>query len=263
MKNYHSFLVFLLVILTGRLFAQAEVEISTPQLELTKNTISINYEIVNSSRNDLFYIWIEVTDTTGNRIDAKNLSGDIGENIRGGGRKRIEWDLTADSMYLDAGIYIQVYGEKKIPLVAGPKTQVTGYTNPYIAMGQSIILPGWGLSRSTGKKLHIVAGVLGYSCLTASVVFNRIGISTYEKYRTTGDMSQVEGLYNKSVLQDDLSEAFAYSAIGIWAADLIWTYAVVAGKNKSRKSKHADMIMIQPVFNPGFQSPMLGLRYTF
>jgi hypothetical protein len=271
MKNYHSFLVFLLVILTGRLFAQKEVQISAPQLELSGNLISISYEILNSSRNDLYTIWIEVTDTAGNSIEAKSLSGDCGENVKGGGKKKIKWDLAADSTYLDAGIYVQVYGERKVPLVAEPlvgeetrpESKQTNYINPYIALGQSALYPGWGLSKCTGKKIYLINGILGYGCIATAIIFNQVGISTYDNYLTTGDMTQVDGLYEKAVLQDNISEASAYTAIGVWAASLVWTYVVVARTNNGRKEKQADLLRIQPICDPGYQSLMLGFRYTF
>ena len=92
-------------------YSQETARLTKPSLELKDNQINIFYDILNSQQTDTFRIWIEITDSTGKIIDAKSVSGDIGYNVSGGNNKMIIWNLAADSIYLDAGIYIQVNAE--------------------------------------------------------------------------------------------------------------------------------------------------------
>jgi len=59
-------------------YAQTTVRLSKPHLELKDNHINIFFDILNSRQTDKFKIWVEITDSTGNNIDARPLSGDIG-----------------------------------------------------------------------------------------------------------------------------------------------------------------------------------------
>lgn len=260
MKRFINFVILFTLFLSQGVFAQESAEITQPQLELKINTIEISYDILNSSRRDLFDIWVEVTDTAGNLIEAKSLSGDVGEDVKGGSHRKIFWDLSADNILLDAGIYIQVYGERLTPMES---EIIAAVVNPYRAVGQSLIFPGWGLTASGKSKLHLTKGIAGYGFIAAAIVYNQKGVSSYEHYLNTEDMTEVDDLFNEAVSQDNLSEAFAYTAIGIWAADLIWTYFVVAKINNEQKRKHANQLRIQPSYDQGFQSPMLALQYRF
>ena len=92
-------------------YAQTEIRLSKPRLELEDNNLVISYDILNSKQTDKFRIWIEITDSIGQNINARSLSGDIGENVLGGNNKKITWNLKADNISLDIGIYVQVYAE--------------------------------------------------------------------------------------------------------------------------------------------------------
>ncbi len=46
---------------------------------------------------------------------------------------------------------------------------------------QSLVIPGLGLSRTTGNP-HWLKGVVGYSCIGGSILFNKMAISTYDDF---------------------------------------------------------------------------------
>ena len=59
-------------------YAQTTMRLSKPRLELKDNNINIFYDILNSIQTDKFRIWVEITDSTGNKVNARSLGGDIG-----------------------------------------------------------------------------------------------------------------------------------------------------------------------------------------
>lgn len=125
MRKAYSIILFSVILLPAHLLiAQSEFEVAKPDLSLNNHGIQIDYQLLNSSLSDTFIVRIEVTDTHGRFIQAQTLSGDVGENIPGGSDKRILWDIEADSIYLNAEIFIEVYAELQAPQVAEILPQV-------------------------------------------------------------------------------------------------------------------------------------------
>ncbi len=141
-----------------------------------------SYDIRNFDNNDRFNVWIEITDSKGNPIRARSLSGDIGDEVKGGSRKEITWDPDADGVELDVGIFVQVFAEiVKLPLemeeTVESKVQEKSVNTTSLVL-QSLAFPGLGLTRATGGKPHWLRGVAGYGCIITSVTLNRMSISS-------------------------------------------------------------------------------------
>jgi len=244
-------------------FAQTKVKISKPHLELKDNYINIYYDILNSSQSDKFNIWVELTDSSGYRIDVKSLFGDLGENISGGNSKKITLDLTVDSIYLYTGIFVQIYAELLKSAETSEKIKPARTVNRSGAIFQSVLFPGWGLSRIYKGKPHWLKGVAGYGFVTAAVIYNKQAISSYKDYLNTSDLQEIENFYNNSVKRDNISEICAYAAIGIWVTDLVWTIAGSSKPNNNPKYSHVKGFSIEPEFEPAIHVPILAIRYSF
>jgi len=226
------------------------IKISSPELELVDNLMHISFDI-ESSDNDEFRVWIEATDSEGQVLNAATLSGDIGDNIKGGGSKKIIWDIVADGVDLSEGVYIQIFAEREnAAAIREPEPDVEEATEIIDeqkdikdisgggALIRSAILPGWGMTYATGKKVHLLKGVISYGCLGASVLYNRKGIDSYNSYLDAVDIEERETLFNNSVKEDRLSEAMAYAAIGVWVVDMVWT--AVGASNAKRNGLSLD-----------------------
>jgi hypothetical protein len=103
------------------LSAQENIKISQPTLRFLNDRLMIKYEILGYQPDDRFKVWLEITDSTGNRIDAHAIYGDIGDEVAGGPLKQIIWDLAADSMYLNMDLSVEVFATrniKPVPVVA-------------------------------------------------------------------------------------------------------------------------------------------------
>lgn len=244
--------------------SQTKVNISKPELELQGNRVKITYDIIDFTPNDEFNVWIEVEDGNGKLINAKSLSGDIGKQVKGGKGKEIAWDFEADGIILSEGTSIQVYANLITPTKTETPVDLQTNTNSFSTRSivlQSLLFPGLGLSRATGKP-HWLRGVAGYGCILTSLAYNQISQSSYDDYKGESDIGARDDLFNTSVSQDNVSEAFAYAAIGIWVIDIVWN---VIGTSKLNKQTNvqAHRFTITPSFEPTAMAPMLAFSLKF
>jgi hypothetical protein len=244
----------------SRIAGQTSVILSKPRIEVKDSILIISFDILNSREDEKFNIWVEATDSLGNNLAAKSLRGDIGGNINGGYNKSIIWNFWTDSTYLDYGIYIQVYAEiSKTANVSKPihPTSRAG------AISRSLLFPGWGLSRINPGKPHWIKGIAGYGCITAAIVYNKKAVSSYSDYLTSFDTKESESYFNNSVNQDKLSRVFAYSAIGIWLTDFIWTVAGSSVLKNNSKPDKTSGFTVKPFYDSKWDLPFVSIRYDF
>lgn len=299
---------------------QSAAMVSDPNLSLHDNVVHIAYDILYSSESEKFSIRVEVSDAKGRFLNARTLSGDIGEHVLGGYNKLIFWDIKADSIFLDEEIFVQVYAlAEPPPVVVEPvviepvedeplaeepvaeKPQETEDAKPaddppvteetmvenepqskedakpadesYSSVNksfnrsaiilQSVALPGLGLSRVNPGKPHWIRGVVGYGCIAGSLYFNNKAASSYEDYKNSSRLEDVDDLYNKAVQQDVISEVLAYTAIGIWVVDLVWTFLVTSDLNLNQSSANHKGFAVGTTVEPVSSSPLIALRYKF
>ncbi len=319
---------------------QSAAMVSDPTLSLHDNVVHIAYDILYSSESEKFSIRVEVSDAKGRFLNARTLSGDIGEHVLGGYNKLIFWDIKADSIFLDEEIFVQVYALAEPPPVVvepvviepvedeplaeepvaeepvaekpqetedatpaddpsvteetmvenepqsiedaepatdppatdPPATEETKVVedhsvnksfNRSAIILQSVALPGLGLSRVNPGTPHWIKGVVGYGCIAGSLYFNNKAASSYEDYKNSSRLEDVDDLYNKAVQQDVISEVLAYTAIGIWVVDLVWTFLVTSDLNLNQSSANHKGFAVGTTVEPVSSSPLIALRYKF
>ena len=76
MRILTYFILVFFLVFSCNLFSQTQISITTPQLEHVDNELIIEYEILNSQSKDIFIVWLEITDASGNTIKAGAFSGD-------------------------------------------------------------------------------------------------------------------------------------------------------------------------------------------
>jgi hypothetical protein len=88
MRKYYLF--FLVVVICIDLFCltQAPIPISDPGMKITGDSLFIRHQILNSSKSEHFEVRIEMTDACSHGIHEKSQSGDIGDEVAGGSRKK-------------------------------------------------------------------------------------------------------------------------------------------------------------------------------
>ncbi|MBL7114118.1 MAG: hypothetical protein ISS19_19440 [Bacteroidales bacterium] len=263
--------LILLILFPINLFCQIRVNITKPRLELSDENLIIEYDILSADPSDLFKVRIEVTNASGIKINALSISGDVGEDISGGINLRILWNLEKDEISLDKEIFVEVVAEKKklpevqkeiIPVETTPTTVVKKISKGNMVLS-STVFPGWGLSKAKQGKPCWLLGVAGYGCIAGSVILNRTAIMTHDDYKVSLDADESITLYDKSVMQDNISEYLGYTAAGIWAVSLIWTIATSTASQELSDIQKFNNISIQPGYNQKMNCTMVSISYKF
>jgi hypothetical protein len=118
---------------------------------------------------------------------------------------------------------------------------------------RSLLYPGWGLS-IVNRSPHWIKGLAAYACVGGSVVLNRKAIETFAHIDDFEDYPTKDELYQKALKQDSYSEILAYTAMGIWVADFVWTLVGTRGMKTFE---------VHPKIDPLTYAPMLGITYRF
>jgi hypothetical protein len=127
---------------------------------------------------------------------------------------------------------------------------------------QSLALPGLGLSRVTGKP-HWIRGVAGYGCVAGAIVLNRMAINDFNTIKDLENVRDVNDAFDRSVRRDQISEVMAYTAVGIWAADLVWTILGTADLKQNPFSSETAGFAVKGNLDPLSCVPMISIRYQF
>jgi hypothetical protein len=130
-------------------------------------------------------------------------------------------------------------------------------------MLQSLVFPGLGLSRINPGQPHWIKGIAAYACVGGSIYLNRKAISNYEAYLDPENAENLDDFYNTSVKQDNASEILGFAAIGIWAADLIWTMVGTKSLDTLSHSMKQKGIYLDTGFDAVSNAPLLAFRYVF
>lgn len=251
-------------------FSQKQFTVTRPVLEVQGNWITINYEILNSTEDDLFSVSLEVTDEEGEVIQAKALSGDIGDNVRGSGKKRILWDLEEDEIFVNSRLNFQVLAQ---PIQPGDRLNDTGpasarekeMLNVDIsrsnAILRSVVFPGAGLTKVSGRKAHILKGIGAYAGLGSGIGYAIVSEMNYREYEQATNKADRDAYHKLSNRQLHISQACLITAAGIWAVDVLWTLGRSKGLDWSKKAQ--GNMEILPTYNIEHQAPVLAFRLTF
>jgi hypothetical protein len=222
-------------------------------IENVNRKLEVKYDLIKTKPGQLFKITLQITKSNGNMITAKSLTGDIGEKIVGGANKKITWDYIADGILLNDEISIEVFAD---------------LINPEYHLGKSLMLsaiwPGLGMSSVESKKPYWLLGVATYGCLGASYYYNKKANDSYNLYLNNTDETLNKELLKKSQDQNKLSKNLAYTAIGIWGVNLIWTAIRIKSKSSKKLSlltKH-DMLFYSQ-YDPFTRTKGFALRMKF
>ena len=191
-------------------------------------------------------MWIEIVNSSGIKINANALSGDLGSNIKAGKNKSIIWDIANDNIFLDETISVKIVAK----LIPKP------YSKGKLVM-QSTIWPGWGQTKLNNGKPYWLIGCAGVACLAGSYMYNQQSVNSYDKYITAITAQESDKYYDQAIQQDNTSKIFTYSAIGIWAANIIWV-ALSPNESKNRISSQKISLRVLPV-NVGSNNTSVSL----
>ena len=292
MKQYTHFIIYtfyLLSYLCGSAFAQnTKAQIKNVAFELINDNLVVSYDIVKYKPAEKFKVRLNVYTALENKIEARSLSGDINDNVSGGERKKIVWDMRKDSIFLDNDIYVEVIASPQpevktkgieTPAVPGkpvepavvpvPPVTTKAKTGKSVKMGKALlfstIYPGWGDHYVKPNNAFWIIGAGAYGLAAWSVVSNRSASSSYSDYLVSTQTDSRNDLYSDAVKKKRVSTFAISAAAAIWIADLAW----VLVKSKKNSKEHAAIIKngvslgFGYGYNPEINKTILSVNVTF
>jgi hypothetical protein len=247
MKNQRLYLFLFFLTLISKTFSQGYL-LTPPVLEFDGTQLSILYDVVASGLNDEFYVWVEISKASGELINTKALSGDVGANVRSGTNKKITWMLNQDNVFLDETISVEVKAEKY------EKSFKKGS-----AMLMSTALPGLGQTKISKGKPWWITGIVAYGALAGGLVTHSGFIKTYDEYRVETNPAKRSDLLSRSENQMNLSNALIVTGAVLWVANIVW---VAVTPNRYQPLKYVKISVVQPS-GPLSGTTMLTMRLNF
>ncbi len=200
----------LLFFCSGLVFCQNIERINSPILEYKDKNLHIIYNLP-ATGSGLYMVSIEIVNSKGEKIDALSLSGDIGPGISSGNHKHIIWNIEKDSTFLNEAISVRIIAQ----------LMSKNYSKGNLLF-KSTLLPGLGQSNISKGKPYWLTGIIAYGCLGGSYWYNRQSIQSYDFYSAAETRDDNDRYFDLANQQDQISKILAYSAIGIWAVNIVW-----------------------------------------
>lgn len=228
-----AILLFILLPLTYLLEAQDNIRISTPGVSMLNNILTVRYDITGCARGDYIDIRLVILNAKGDTIRPGNVKGDIGSRVNCGFGKKIEWNVARDNILIDEDVEIQVVGrpvKQEVPAYIQPGKTITRGN----VLFASMLVPGLGQKKASGKGGHLVFSGLVYGAGGASLASYIIYKNTYSDYQAASGTERDE-LFTKSEKYHNISQYMMYSAAGLWAINMIWSAAIPVRDASGRK----------------------------
>jgi hypothetical protein len=242
-----KFILIACIFISVASYGQTE-QIGTPELGFDGQKLTIQYDLINASPSDQFYVWVMIQKKNGETLKVNSISGDIGD-IKAGKEKIITWIPANDSVFLNEEVTVEVQAEKYVKSF-----------NKGSVMLRSILLPGLGQTKVSGGKPYWVMGIVSYGALAGGLVTYSGYKDSYDKYLAETEDPQKRADYLSDAEQKaTMAGAMFVTAAAIWTANLIW---VAATPNRYQPLKYRPLTF-QPSADPLNGAALLTLRYKF
>jgi hypothetical protein len=202
----------------------------------------------------------EVKDNNENQGETKTDNVDKNNQITNAGDLTDNKELTENKKISENKTKTEPEEEKRTPIKEEGSTKEISKGKIVLT---SAVLPGWGQSKVNNGKPFWLMGAAGYGCIAGSVLMNRSASSAYDDYKSSKDLDESNTLFDKATRRNSLSKVLGYSALGIWAADLIWVMVTPVKKKESANMNTGRKLMINPGFDSGSGTSVVTLTYYF
>ena len=247
MKKHRIIFFLFFLFLVEKCFSQGFL-ITPPRLEFDGNKLLISYGVVNSNQSDQFYVWVEMEKKNGEPIQAKALTGDVGENVKTGTNKQITWIPEKDNIFLNEEVFVVVKAEKYIKSF-----------NKGSAMLMSTAMPGLGQTKISKGKPWWLTGVVAYGAIAGGLVVHSSYLKTYDSYQIEEDPAKRDDLFTQAQNQMNLSNVLIVSGAAIWAINVFW---VAITPNKYKPLQNVKLSLDQST-GPYNGTTLLSLKFNF
>ena len=247
MKKQRLFFFLIFLFLVMKSFSQGFL-LTPPRLIFDGIQLQIFFDIITKNPGEVFYTWVEIKKSDGGIIIAKNLSGDIGEDIKAGNNKRIIWLPKQDSIYLDEEIFVEIKAQKYVKSF-----------NKGGMMLRSMVLPGWGQTKISKGKPWWLTGLAFYGTMTGGYFCYQNYLKIYDTYKIEEDPVKRIDLKKKTQQQLNYTTTLIYSGAALWAVNVFW---VTVTPNRYQLLQHINLSLM-PSQGPNNVTPLLSIRLDF
>lgn len=222
--------------------------LTLPRVIFDGSQLLIFYDIITNNPDDQFYVWVEIKRTNGEGIEARNISGDVGNYVKPGNSKKIVWNPGKDSIYLDEEINVEVKAEKYVKAFKKGSMII-----------RSMILPGWGQTKISKGKPWWLTGLVFYGTIAGGYLYYNNYHKNFESYRIEDDEKKRSEFLKQAQQELNYSLVFAYSGAALWGINVVW---VMATPNRYQVLHHGNLsLKCSPATN--FATPLITLRLEF
>jgi len=247
-------LLTVFIIVCKILYSQDEIKISTPEVTILDNIMTVKYDLTGCGTGDYINIRLIVLNAKGDTIKPVYVTGDIGSRVNCGFGKKIEWNIASDNILVNEEFEIQVTG-KKVEQVIPTYIPVQKSVSRGNIMLSSVFLPGLGQKKASGKGGHLLLSGLVYGTAGASLYFYLQHNNYYTDYKEASGAAR-DDLFDKSVSSFNMSQYMLYGAAGLWAVNMIWSAAIPI-KDTSQKKMNIGLMKLP---ENGY---LISAKYTF
>lgn len=256
MKAFLTFALLLFIFINPFISLAQNGDIEITDLVIENNQLAIYYNITKAKKKQTFEVWPVITTSNGQKINASNFSGDFGENIEPGLDKKIIWDYNADGIILNDKIFVELQAR-----VAVTSTDI-GLGN---ALLLSAVIPGLGITKAKGGGPYWLMSIPVYASTALAFTNYNDAKNSYDAY-LNGNFAAPEDAslqYNNAIDSQNMSRTFTYSAIGIWAVNMIWTGLSARKKKTGTAYKYYKKTLFYSRINPVNKTLGFTLKYNF
>jgi hypothetical protein len=239
--KFSIILFFMIFLFQFDSICQTNAEINDVDFYLEDNYVVVNYTIIGAQPKEHMTIELRFITEDNKLIIPQNITGDVGTNLFGDGKKTIRWDIVKDQILLSGNL-------KAIVNIASTKILYGGPSNALL----SVVVPGLGGYFVEKNKIRSIAttistlGLLGYG-----ISQKKLSDKYYSDYNESTEPSEIEDLYNKANSAHHRYYISTRIAAGIWIFDIIWV--TIKGFQNLKESKS---------FYDAFDSNGLNLIYV-
>jgi len=214
--------------------AQENIRISTPDVSMVNNVLTVKYDITGCGTGEYINIRLIVLNAKGDTIKPVYVSGDIGSKVNCGFGKKIEWNIARDNVLVDEDFDIQVVGKPVIQ-----ETPVFVQQQKTLSRGNillsSALVPGLGQKKASGRGGYLAISGLVYGTAAASLGTYFRSLKVYADYEAAQTIAESDNLYSKFEKTWNTAKYIGIGAAGLWAVNMIWSAAIPIKETSNMK----------------------------
>ena len=247
-------------LLSSIVFGQRVTNVSA-EYDDRSGDIIIYYDLISYSGEEEFYeVKAFYSEDNGETfIQIQNGDG-LGDQISSGEGNIIRWDFFVENPEFngkDVVFKVEAKWNKSFEI---KRLRSLGGTESAL---NSLLIPGWGHEKVTGKKGHWWTTAAIYGITGAGIYFAFSADDTYKEYRRAQDNVEAADLLDKANRKGKISLALVSTGATLWLSNMIWV-AIRGSKNKKQLNSLLSTSQAPPILL-GYQTQTqsVGFQLNF